>query len=40
MGQWLGLEDASLHKILPNLKNFQGCAGPGCGVLTAQDMYR
>ena len=40
VGQWLGLEDASLHKILPNLKNFQGCAGPGCGVLTAQDMYR
>jgi uncharacterized protein (DUF1501 family) len=40
LGQWLGLEDASLHKVLPNLKNFQGCSGPGCGVLTAQDMYR
>ena len=40
LGEWLGLEEESLHKVLPNLKNFQGCSGPGCGVLTAQDMFR
>lgn len=40
VGEWFGLEEASRHAVLPNLKNFQGCTGAGCGVLTAQEMFR
>lgn len=40
LGEWLGLEEEGLHAVLPNLKNFQGCTGTGCGVLTAQEMFR
>ena len=29
----------SLHRVLPSLKNFQGCR-TCCGVLTVEDMFR
>jgi len=40
VGEWFGLEEESRKTVLPNLMNFQGCSGPGCGVLSADEMFR
>ena len=40
IAQWFGVMDSSMEYILPNVRNFQGCEGTGCGLFTAQDLFK
>lgn len=40
MAQWMGVEDAAMQSVLPNLRKFTECVGQGCGVFTKDDMFK
>lgn len=41
IGQWFGVEQALMPRVLPNKHRFEGCEGAvGCGLLRAKDLYK
>jgi len=40
LAQWMGVEDAAMEGVLPNLRKFTECSGQGCGVYTTYDMFK
>ena len=42
IAQWFGVDESSMERILPNVRNFEKCAAAeeGCGLFTAEDLYK
>jgi len=40
LAQWFGVAGSSMEYVLPNVRNFEGCDGIGCGLFSAPDLFK